>query len=101
MHAGQRLSLNIHAQTHTHRPVTCGFASTFEFDYHYEGGVFVGKNSTGLPFYVVVVCVVADRVMCAVREVNHDVEVVGWGETRDGLKYWLCRNSWGPCFVLS
>lgn len=26
---------------------------------------------------------------------NHDVEVVGWGETPAGIKYWVARNSWG------
>jgi hypothetical protein len=25
-------------------------------------------------------------------EIDHDVEVVGWGETKDGLKYWEVRR---------
>jgi hypothetical protein len=28
-------------------------------------------------------------------EIDHDVEVVGWGETADGVKFWEVRNSWG------
>jgi C1A family cysteine protease len=28
-------------------------------------------------------------------DIDHDIEVVGWGETTDGLPYWVCRNSWG------
>ncbi|KIZ04807.1 cathepsin X [Monoraphidium neglectum] len=29
-------------------------------------------------------------------EIDHDVEVVGWGvDDQSGLKYWLVRNSWG------
>lgn len=26
---------------------------------------------------------------------DHLIEVVGWGETPSGLKYWVVRNSWG------
>lgn len=25
-------------------------------------------------------------------EIDHDVEVVGWGETKEGLKYWEVRG---------
>jgi hypothetical protein len=26
-------------------------------------------------------------------ELDHDVEVVGWGEEADGMKYWLVSNT--------
>ena len=28
-------------------------------------------------------------------EIDHDVEVAGWGTTPSGLPYWIIRNSWG------
>ena len=28
-------------------------------------------------------------------QVNHNVEIIGWGETASGVKYWIGRNSWG------
>ncbi|KAL6562064.1 hypothetical protein OROGR_003071 [Orobanche gracilis] len=48
-------------------------ASSFEFK-SYESGVFVGGCGTQL---------------------NHDFTVVGYGRSRDGIKYWLVKNSWG------
>jgi len=58
-------------------PISCGFATTDHFDYKYKGGVYVDKTNQ-----------TADNI-------NHDVEVVGWGVTADGVKYWRARNSWG------
>lgn len=40
----------------------------------YGSGVFTGKCST---------------------VTNHGVTVVGYGETEEGIKYWLVKNSWG------
>lgn len=56
-------------------PITCSMATPETFDYGYHGGVYLDQyhNST---------------------DVDHDVEVVGWGE-ENGQKYWLVRNSWG------
>eukprot|EP00775_Hariotina_reticulata_P002117 gene2117-2436_t len=59
-------------------PITCGIACPDSFVYHYHSsrhnGVYIDKSGD--------------------KELDHDVEVVGWGE-EDGLKYWLVRNSWG------
>ncbi|KAJ1382843.1 Peptidase C1A, papain C-terminal [Sesbania bispinosa] len=45
--------------------------SAFQF---YSSGIFTGKCGTDL---------------------NHSVTIVGYGETHDGTKYWLVKNSWG------
>jgi len=29
------------------------------------------------------------------RGFSHDVEIVGWGTSEDGIPYWRARNSWG------
>jgi Papain family cysteine protease len=58
-------------------PIVCSIASDDKIAYGYRGGVYMGANSS---------------------EVDHNVEVVGWG-VEDGVPYWHVRNSWGapPC----
>jgi hypothetical protein len=64
-------------------PIVCGIACPESFVYGYKGGVFVDDGAD--------------------KELDHDVELVGWGE-EEGTdeqgnsvtrKYWLVRNSWG------
>lgn len=35
-----------------------------------------------------------DRSNSTEADIDHDVEVVGWGEDKDG-RFWVVRNSWG------
>lgn len=55
-------------------PIVCGIACPENFTYNYHAGVWKDDKKD--------------------KDVDHDVEVVGWGE-ENGTKYWLVRNSWG------
>lgn len=67
------------AEVYKRGPVVCSMATTDDFDYGYHGGVFVPPKKSD--------------------DVNHDVEIVGWGVDEDGTKYWRVRNSWGTYWV--
>lgn len=55
-------------------PIGCGVAVTKEF-LAYSGGIF--KDTTGA------------------KMLDHEISVVGYGVSSDGVKYWIGRNSWG------
>lgn len=38
---------------------------------------------------------VFDKKTCSAT-INHAIVIVGYGETKSGVKYWNVRNSWGP-----
>lgn len=71
MHPGTELGMM--NEIYHRGPITCSIATPDEFTYGYRGGVYSGRNDT---------------------DIDHDVEVVGWGE-EDGAPYWNVRNSWG------
>ena len=64
----------IKAEIFARGPVSCGMMVTQEF-LDYTGGVFADNGGTIIG--------------------GHAVEIVGWGKTEDGQKYWIGRNSWG------
>ena len=55
-------------EIHARGPITCSMATPETFDYGYHRGVAVDTDNS--------------------TDVDHDVEVVGWGVTDDGMKYW-------------
>ncbi|KAL8468222.1 hypothetical protein ACS0TY_031455 [Phlomoides rotata] len=54
------------------QPVSVALDATDEFQ-HYSSGVFTEECGT---------------------DINHAVTLVGYGETGEGMKYWLAKNSW-------
>jgi len=64
-------------------PITCGMQVPKEMMYNYaeevavNDGVWSSSDATNHSL------------------IDHDVSVTGWGETPEGLQYWLVRNSWG------
>jgi len=64
-------------------PIACSFATDDDFMFNYTAnamandGVFIAKTAF-----------TAD-------DIDHIMEVAGWGETASGTKYWVVRNSWG------
>lgn len=62
------------SEIHQRGPIACSIATPDDFVYNFSSGVYMDKGHA--------------------KDVDHDVEVVGWGE-EDGTPYWLVRNSWG------
>ena len=62
------------AEIYARGPIGCGIHVTEAFE-KYTGGVY--SEFMLLPL------------------ANHEVSVVGWGQTEDGTEYWIGRNSWG------
>ena len=69
-----RLSENMMKEIATRGPITCTIGCPDALE-EYKGGVF--NDTTGY------------------KGLDHDIEVAGYGETGDGIPFWLIRNSWG------
>mmetsp|Transcript_39235 Transcript_39235/g.125959 ORF Transcript_39235/g.125959 Transcript_39235/m.125959 type:complete len:396 (-) Transcript_39235:105-1292(-) len=64
-------------------PIACSFATNGAFMLNYTENVMQHEG------------VYIDRTNFTVEQIDHVMEVAGWGETPSGQKYWVIRNSWG------
>lgn len=55
-------------------PIACGIATTPEM-HKYKGGIFEDKTGD--------------------MDITHEISIVGFGESEEGVPFWLIRNSWG------
>jgi hypothetical protein len=67
--------LGMMAEIRKNGPITCSIATPDDMVYDYRGGIMLATDFKK-------------------SEVDHDIEVVGWGE-EDGIPFWHIRNSWG------
>jgi len=64
-------------------PIVCSFATDDPWMFGYSDNVVQHEG------------VYVTRQKKNASQVDHDMEVTGWGETPSGIKYWVIRNSWG------
>jgi len=64
-------------------PIACSFATDDPFMYNYSKNVLGHEG------------VYVTHQKKTVDDIDHIMEVAGWGETASGRKYWIVRNSWG------
>mmetsp|Transcript_115956 Transcript_115956/g.328158 ORF Transcript_115956/g.328158 Transcript_115956/m.328158 type:complete len:393 (+) Transcript_115956:84-1262(+) len=65
-------------------PIACAGVTTRDFVHSYAQNPGVLKDG-----------VFRDSTRYNESDIDHEMEVAGWGETEDGTKYWVVRNSWG------
>jgi len=64
-------------------PIACSFATDDAFMMSYEENALQHEG-----------VYVTEQVFNE-SQIDHVMEIAGWGETASGIKYWVVRNSWG------
>jgi len=64
-------------------PIACSYAADLTFLLNYSENVLLNDG-----------VYMTDKLLTK-DDIDHVMEVTGWGETASGVKYWVVRNSWG------
>eukprot|EP00931_Biecheleriopsis_adriatica_P053829 TRINITY_DN315_c0_g1_i12.p1 TRINITY_DN315_c0_g1~~TRINITY_DN315_c0_g1_i12.p1 ORF type:complete len:341 (-),score=63.04 TRINITY_DN315_c0_g1_i12:434-1456(-) len=70
-------------------PITCSMVADDPFVYNYTRNAAAHEGVYALDW---------SHTNFTEEQVDHNVEVTGWGETDSGVKYWVMRNSWGSAW---
>merc|ERR1719336_858104 len=70
-------------EIYTRGPISCSAATDDNFMLHYSENAVKHEG-----------VYVTDQIFND-SQIDHVMEVAGWGETKSGIKYWVVRNSWG------
>jgi len=71
-------------------PIACSFVTTPEFVQNYANNAGVLRDG-----------IFRDPTKYNESDIDHVMEVTGWGETSEGAKFWVVRNSWGTYWGLA
>jgi cathepsin C len=83
--AGNELAMM--KEIHETGPIVVAFEPPSSL-FYYTGGVFTGPRPKTEG--------VTEQGVRAWEQTDHAVTCVGWGEDKEGLKYWILKNTWGP-----
>merc|ERR1719491_1256008 len=64
-------------------PIVCSFATDGPFMYNFSQTAIQNEG------------VYRTTEIKNASQIDHNMEVAGWGVTESGVKYWVIRNSWG------
>jgi len=71
-------------------PISCSGVTTIAFVKDYANNPGVRKDG-----------IFRDATKYNESDIDHQMEITGWGETAEGQKYWVIRNSWGTYWGLA
>lgn len=70
-------------EIHARGPLACSFACDDDFMFNFTENVMAHDG------------VYTSSAIKTADDIDHIMEITGWGETVAGVKYWMVRNSWG------
>ena len=75
-------------------PITIGMLFPYYFGVYEEGILTCDDIVLGADGYTETQLEVLRRLRDGFRPEEHLITIIGWGENKDGVKYWICQNSY-------